>query len=313
MKLRKNVQTDFVERESPQQFRSHTLFRKFLSIVSAILVVASVIVFIFTVRLFGDGRNFSNLQGYMKLQFSPDISMDNQTMTELDQACQRFYDLTYKNSILFEVSDELKYACMTSTLDQILPEQRYVYLNNGYLTMNPIYDSDGKAITVDEDTCQLTILAPQGGTLTDEELIEHFQAMATMKYYYTEGAKIESADGFPLLPTKIIRYSAGQTFFLCSESYRNKIGMSIDDAIAFVVTKGNTSPYMHSHYQTSGAYLVDESVLTPALPESGISDYILNLVSPYSLFQKKMLCYLLTGFMLLSSSILCIIVLIHRH
>lgn len=281
------------------------IFRRALSIACVTLAAASLFFLAHAIPLFADGQHFSALRNYVQLQFSPNISMDNQTMTKLDQACQEFYNSTHMDSILFEISDELKYACITNTLDQIPPEQRYVYLNNGYLTLNPIYDSDGHAIAVDENAYQLTILAPEECALTDSELTDRFQATATMKYFYTEGAKIENETAFPIIPTKIIHYPTGQSFFLCTQEYRTKLGTSIIDPIVIVATKGNTSPYMHSHYQTSGAYMVTRGAATVALSESGIDAYVSNIKSPYSLFQKSIFYDLLIAFILLCVSILC--------
>lgn len=238
-------------------------------------------------------QRYDVLSRYAAIGISSETSLDAQTQHALDLACLKLFEQTNGTALLCCPSDALLLYFNPINQDfsykaknALLATDHLLYVNNHYLSLNPILGYDGEPLSAPEEELAVTVLAPDNFPLAEADLQEELQALATLQYYFPEdeylyGTERAAEMKHDPLPVHLVYYPAGQQAFLYHPAPTVHIHEALADPLLWVVTQGNADPASQTFYLTNQGYLPEipagttaEEGLKGVLESSGLLAYV---------------------------------------
>lgn len=184
------------------------------------------------------------------------------------------------------------------------PEKCMVSINNNYLKLNPIYDTQGNRVNLpDEDAIGLTVLVPEKYKSFEQEIKNLYTDYHTFFYYwlddlYKKATEPEHINYDPLIPDELLAHHqplpVALKFVKNQQDYYSYMPWvvperhnTITDPIAVVVNNKNTGKFLKSEYLVNGFfwgktdYYHPTASLQNAIKKADVGDEIVSISPLY--------------------------------
>lgn len=325
------------------------LIKKLNYIVKTVFSIAAVALFaVSSQSLYILNRQNANLsrwdltKNYAVIGFTADDSVMEDYKAEYQFNCkmqQLFKELNKNGAMLFSPSTYYNNLNnpQYNQFPVYSPYRRSVSINNHYLKLNPIYDTNGNKVTVpNEDTTDMTILVPEKYRDDEQKIRKLYQDYHTKEYYsprdhYAQltGVKIsyDPTDYNQVLAhhaplgLNIIYVKNSQSYFTYDPSVSSHTNNTIADPVAMIVNNDNDELSDYTSYVSRGElrarisdYYNPSKSINPAVIKAGLKDNIVLVTSLYDhvgqyMFNTKSQIAIEVSVMLIALAIVLLIIL----
>lgn len=191
------------------------------------------------------------------------------------------------------------------------PSKESVYVNNNYLQLNPIYDTNGNPVCLsDEYTNTMTLLVPEKYRPYEADVLDIYTKDRTWKYY-SEEDNYKRAQGEDLnfdssdinqvisyhgaMSVQIVYVQNNQSYFTYRTNSLQESGNRIVDPIAMVVNNRNLSGEEYKAILSRGEYFVKVDDMNhpmqsveALIQEADVEPNIVRVTSLYQQIEQSM-------------------------
>lgn len=264
-------------------------------------------------------------------------AQDDTQQEQLDEDHMKdlFVQTNLQGGVLFSPSNYYIYHATGPDKAFLMNEPEYspyknaVYINNNYLALHPIYDTDGHPVQVkDENTTEMTLLVPEKYKAYESDILKRYAKERTWRYYgredaayrkaHPDQANFESIDKHGAVPIKILYVKDNQNYFTFNTEYCKENGNQITDPVAMVANNANLGAEEYMPFISKEEYFVHiqnqqnpKEELDPILKQTGTDVNIIRVNPIYKtveqqMVQKKNQVWIMTFVMGLSLAVLII-------
>lgn len=184
------------------------------------------------------------------------LSMDSNYSKQFDDNCKALYQKT--EGVLINPED---YSFGEDSKALSGYGKYTVYINNNYLKKNPIYDTQGKQVNIDEASLkhnETVVLVPEQYRGEAAKIQAYYDKWYLFSRYANEGG----AEKDPLNRTITVRLlfvKSNQTYFAFDTELSDYEENFIHDPFAVLVTKENMGSDHYTFHITNGHYMAEVS------------------------------------------------------
>ena len=210
---------------------------------------------------------------------------------KLDQALDKLYYILNRQGAL--LINARSYEEQNLILNKNYPGIRYILVNPNYLRVFPIYDKDGRAVEIPEDTRDLVLLVPEKYREKEREIVNFFADLGCGRGIPNPEGTVPEREQQSI---RIIWLKNNQEVFSFNPDVFPKENNLINDPIIQVVTEQN-STFCDRHSILGGGAtdplkvkLIDRDpkrtyeLLKPHLIQLGLESNLQHLVTVYQVF-----------------------------